>query len=141
MPTQRACDLRRDSTDAERLLWFLVRDRRVAGCKFRRQHLIPPFIVDFACPELRLVIEADGAQHNGSARDVRRSVMPRTQEWRVIRFWNDDILMRTETVVEAIIDALHAGQDGRSDSVSRARQDSFVEMKRCETRSTPHPPR
>jgi primosomal protein N' (replication factor Y) len=129
MPTKRARNLRRNSTDAEHLLWFLLRDRRVAGCKFRRQHPIPPFTVDFACPERRLVIEADGGQHNGSAHDVRRGMMLRSLGWRVLRFWNNDILLRTEMVVQAIIDAL---QDGQVD---------IVEMKHSEIRSTPHPPR
>jgi very-short-patch-repair endonuclease len=138
MANQRARAQRRDSTDAERLLWFLLRDRRIAGCKFRRQHPIEPFVVDFACPERRLVIEADGGQHNGSGRDWRRDLMLRAQGWRVLRFWNDDIRMRTAMVVEAIAVALRAG---RAERVGQEGFERDVQMKHCEVRSTPHPAR
>jgi very-short-patch-repair endonuclease len=77
--------LRRNSTDVERLMWRLLRDRRFAGVKFRRQVPIGPFIADFACTQHRLAVELDGGQH-GSASDERRDAFLAARGWRVIRF-------------------------------------------------------
>jgi very-short-patch-repair endonuclease len=77
--------------------------------KFRRQHPIGGFIVDFACTKHRLVIEADGGQHNESAADERRTAWLESQGWRVVRFWNNDILVNTEGVLAAILQALKDG--------------------------------
>jgi primosomal protein N' (replication factor Y) len=101
-----ARDLRRHMTDAERLLWYFLRAKRFAGCKFRRQHPIGPFIADFACVEHRLVIEADGGQHSERASDERRTRWLENAGWRVMRFWNDDIMRRTEDVLEEIRKAI-----------------------------------
>jgi very-short-patch-repair endonuclease len=101
-----AHELRQNATDAERRLWATLRDRRLQGHKFRRQHPIGRFIVDFACTKRRLVIEADGGQHNESTADVRRTAWLESQGWRVIRFWNNDILANTEGVLCAILEAL-----------------------------------
>ena len=97
-----ARDLRHNMTDAERLLWYFLRARRFAGCKFRRQHPIGPFVADFACVEHKLVIEADGGQHAESATDTRRTRWLETEGWRVVRFWNHDILGRTDDVLDEI---------------------------------------
>jgi len=105
MPRQ-ATGLRRNTTDAERRLWAAPRDRRLQGYKFRRQHPIGPFIVDFACTKHHLVIEADGGQHDESPSDARRTAWLEGQGWRVIRFWNNDILANTEGVVSTILQAL-----------------------------------
>jgi len=105
MPRQ-ATGLRRNTTDAERRLWAALRDRRLQGYKFRRQHPIGPFIVDFACTKHHLVIEADGGQHDESPSDARRTAWLEGQGWRVIRFWNNDILANTEGVVSTILQAL-----------------------------------
>ncbi len=108
MQTIRARQLRREMTDAERLLWFLVRGRRLGGCKFRRQHPIGPYIADFVCLHHRLIVEADGGQHA----DVRlqadeyRTRWLMAQGYRVIRFWNGDILHRQNDVLEAIVRAI-----------------------------------
>jgi very-short-patch-repair endonuclease len=93
-------------TDAERRLWSVLRDRRLEGYKFRRQYPCGPFILDFACFEHRLAIEADGSQHADSGRDARRTMWLENQGWRVIRFWNNDILMNIEGVADAILAAL-----------------------------------
>jgi very-short-patch-repair endonuclease len=93
-------------TDAERRLWSLLRGRRLSGYKFRRQYPLGPFIADFASIEHRLVIEADGGQHNESDRDARRTAWLEKLGWRVLRFWNNDILQNPEGVADVIVDAL-----------------------------------
>ena len=92
LQTARARDLRQSMTEAERKLWFALRDRRFRGLKFRRQVPIGPFIVDFFCVEARLVIEADGGQHSESPQDAARDAWLRAQGLVVLRLWNDDIL-------------------------------------------------
>jgi very-short-patch-repair endonuclease len=108
MANQMARALRHGMTGAETTLWYLLRARRFAGWKFRREHPIGPFIVDFACVARRLIIEADGGQHAESADDVSRTNWLQARGWRVIRFWNDDILHRQETVLEEILKALES---------------------------------
>ena len=83
--------LRRDMTDVERKLWFALRDRRFEQFKFRRQVPIGKYIVDFVCLERRLIVELDGSQHEGSLHDAKRDAWLRTQNFRVLRFWNIDI--------------------------------------------------
>ena len=102
-------ELRLNATDAERRLWAALRDRRLQSYKFRRQHPIGRFVVDFACTKHRLVIEADGGQHNESTADIRRTAWLESQGWRVIRFWNNDILVNTEGVLSTILRALQHG--------------------------------
>jgi primosomal protein N' (replication factor Y) len=93
-------------TDAERRLWACLRGRRLVGYKFRRQHPLGRFVVDFACIEHRLVIEADGGQHCECWANERRTVWLERRGWRVLRFWNLDILAHTEGVQEMILEAL-----------------------------------
>ena len=107
MANKRARQLRTTMTDAERRLWACLRNRRFVGYKFRRQHPLGPFIADFACIEHRLVIEADGGQHAESATDQRRSRWLERRGWRVLRFWNTDILANTEGVQEMILAVLN----------------------------------
>jgi very-short-patch-repair endonuclease len=90
-------------TDAERRLWFALRDRRLAGYKFRRQHPIGGFIVDFACTKHHLVVEADGGQHSESESDARRTAKIEAMGWRVLRFWNNDILANNEGVILTLL--------------------------------------
>ena len=108
MPSLRARQLRRTQTEAESRLWFLLRDRRIAHCKFRRQHPIGPYIADFACVAARLIVEADGGQHADSPIDARRTAWLRAAGWEVIRFWNNDPLQQPGAVVERIVQALGA---------------------------------
>ena len=101
--------LRREQIDPEQLLWQLLRDRRLTGYKFRRQHPIKPYILDFYCHEVRLAIELDGGQHNAPeerARDERRTLFLNTQGIRVLRFWNHEVINNTEDVLQAVYDAL-----------------------------------
>jgi very-short-patch-repair endonuclease len=99
-----ARQLRSASTDAERLLWFRLRGRRLAGLKFRRQHPLGPYIVDFVCLEERIVVEADGGQHAAAEnQDAERDGWLRAQGFTVLRFWNNDIMENLEGVLEAIL--------------------------------------
>jgi very-short-patch-repair endonuclease len=95
--------LRRDSTDAERTLWKYLRAHRMAGYKFRRQYVIEPYIVDIICLEKRLIIEADGGQHlEQESYDRTRTEYLELLDYRVLRFWNHDILRDTQVVLETI---------------------------------------
>jgi len=98
-----ARNLRHKATDAEQLLWHLLRNRRLAGAKFRRQHPIGPYIADFHCNEYLLVIELDGGQHSEQKNyDAQRTAFLQAQGLTVLRFWNNQILSETEAVLEAI---------------------------------------
>jgi very-short-patch-repair endonuclease len=110
-------DLRKNPTDSERLLWSHLRRRQLAGFKFRRQHSIGPFICDFACVEASVIVELDGSQHaERSDYDQRRDAFLRSKGFRVLRFWNGDVLSQTETVLETLYEALHRPEmDGRFD--------------------------
>jgi len=106
MQDQFARTLRGASTDAERRLWAALRGRQLAGFKFRRQHPIGPFVVDFVCLDHGLIIEADGGQHAESTGDADRTQWLEDHGWRVLRFWNNEILSNTEGVLETILSAL-----------------------------------
>ena len=106
--------LRRDMTDAERRLWSVLRNSQINGAKFRRQQPIGPFIADFICQERRLIIEADGGQHAESASDARRTAFLETKGYRVLRFWNDDILTNIDGVAQAIAAALATPHPARA---------------------------
>ena len=105
--TDRARTLRSRLTDAERKLWYALRDRRFAGVKFRRQVPVGPYVADFLCYEARLVIEVDGGQHAESANDRRRDRWFAGNAFRVLRFWNNDVLKQTNSVLEIIMAALN----------------------------------
>ncbi len=99
--------LRHRMTDAERRLWYYLRDRRLQGLKFRRQYVIGPYIVDFVCLSAGLILEADGGQHGElRRRDAVRTAFLESSGYRVLRFWNHEILNRTEIVLEQIHEAL-----------------------------------
>ena len=103
MARKRARYLRQHQTNTEAFLWRVLRNRRLADYKFRRQHPIGPFIADFACVELRLVIEVDGGQHAESNHDEWRTLWLDAQGWRVVRFWNNDVRQNTEGVITVIL--------------------------------------
>jgi very-short-patch-repair endonuclease len=98
--------LRHDATDAERRLWSRLRSRRIDGVKFVRQERIGPYIVDFVCREPRLIVELDGGQHATDMRDAVRDSWLRDRGYRVLRFWNNDVLSNADGVLEAIVAAL-----------------------------------
>ena len=106
MSTARARRLRRAATDAERGLWLLLRDRRLCGLKFRRQHQIGRYVVDFCCVGRRLIIEVDGSQHAYNvAADATRTAYLNRHGYRVVRFWNSEVLSESEAVLAAIAEA------------------------------------
>lgn len=94
-----AARLRRDQTDVERTMWFALRDRRLDGAKFRRQASIGPFVVDFLCVETSLIVELDGGQHD-VGRDAPRTLFLTERGYRVIRFWNNDVVENLEGVLD-----------------------------------------
>lgn len=94
--------MRSNATDSENLMWQLLRAKRFMNLKFRRQHVIAPYIVDFYCHELDLVIELDGSQHNtddGRAYDVERTKFLEALGLKVVRYWNNDVLKNTESIL------------------------------------------
>jgi very-short-patch-repair endonuclease len=97
--------LRSQATDVEQRFWLAVRDRRLGGYKFRRQASIGPFVVDFLCVERRLVVELDGGQHGGED-DRRRTEFLERADYRVLRFWNNDVLENEEGVLLTVLAAL-----------------------------------
>jgi len=104
--------MRHEPTDAERVLWQRLRHLNVAGSHFRRQATIGPYFADFACHASRLVIEPDGGQHNealGLARDARRTAELESRGYRVLRFWNNEVLGNVDGVMETIAAAVRAG--------------------------------
>ena len=109
----RARSLRGASTDAERALWHELRDRRLAGCKFRRQHPIGPYLADFACLEAKLVIELDGGQHfepPQAEADARRTAALAALGYTVLRFSNRQVLLERAAVLQSLHDRLAAGR-------------------------------
>ena len=104
-----ARQLRQQGTNAEQWLWQALRDRRMVGMKFRRQHPINPYILDFYCHELKLAIELDGSQHNsepGIEHDQKRSRFLQERGIQVLRFWNNEVFQQPEAVLEAIFIAV-----------------------------------
>ena len=127
----RARSLRRDLTDAERTIWNTVRARRVCNLHFRRQVPIGPFIVDFVCYDIGLVIEIDGGQHfnaDGERRDARRDEFLASNGYRVLRFNNHDVLSNRRGVLEIIVSTVETAlspplprERGREQTESAAR--------------------
>lgn len=114
---QYARQLRGSQTDAENLLWYLLRNRRFCGFKFRRQHPVGGYILDFYCHEALLAIELDGGGHaveTQVAYDSQRTKELEGTGIRILRFWNNDLLRDTEAVLEAIYAALQQPSPGAS---------------------------
>ena len=102
-----ASHLRKNLTDAERKLWQHLRGEQL-GAKFRRQHPFQGYILDFVCLEHRLIIEVDGSQHaDAIAQDAARTEVLERAGFRVLRFWNNEVLAQTEAVLACITTALN----------------------------------
>ena len=123
--TKTSRKLRSRMTDAERKLWFALRDRRLGAFKFRRQVPIGRYVADFLCFEFRVVVEVDGGQHAESARDARRDRWFSENGFRIIRFWNNDVLSNLDGVLAVLVTELngtpHPTSRSRSTSPSPAR--------------------
>ena len=105
--TDRSRELRQQQTDAENLLWRHLRDRQLAGHKFKRQFVIGTYFADFACTVKRLIVELDGGQHVEQAfYDDERTRFLESQGYRVLRFWNDQVLKEISAVLEEILRVL-----------------------------------
>ncbi len=107
----RAGELRRNLTPAEQRLWAVLRNQQIEGVRFRRQHAIGNFIVDFCAPREKLVIELDGGQHlEQEEYDAERTAFLQSQGYRVLRFWNMDVMKDLRGVISAIQNALKEKQ-------------------------------
>jgi very-short-patch-repair endonuclease len=99
--------LRQEQTDAERKLWFRLKDRRLRGLKFRRQAPIDRYVVDFCCEASRLVVELDGGQHaQRSVEDAQRTAALEARGYLVLRFWNNDVHQNIDGVLQTIVNTL-----------------------------------
>jgi very-short-patch-repair endonuclease len=101
-PTRRAQSLRNNATDAERCLWRCLSRRQLGGFKFSRQIPVGPFVCDFLCRERGLIVEVDGGQHADNSQDDSRTAYLASAGYRVIRFWNNEVLQNTDGVLQAI---------------------------------------
>ncbi|MCJ2026484.1 endonuclease domain-containing protein [Methylobacterium sp. J-067] len=105
-PTRFCRSLRASLTEAERHLWYRLRDRRLAGFKFVRQESIGRYVAAFCCREARLIVEVDGGQHAESEHDRLRDAWLKDQGYRVLRFWNAEVMSNTAGVLDTILAAL-----------------------------------
>ncbi len=104
---KRARSLRSKMTDAERKLWHSLRGRQMGGFRFRRQHVLGCYIVDFICLEARLIVEVDGSQHiERKEYDLQRSAWLVEQGFRILRFWDNEVLLALDGVLNQIAQAL-----------------------------------
>ena len=107
LPRDTARRLRANATEAEQKLWSQLRKRQLYGFQFRRQLSIGPFFVDFVCLEAKLLIEVDGSQHaDEREQDESRSAFLRSNGYRVLRFWNSDVMSDVDSVVQRIAEVL-----------------------------------
>jgi very-short-patch-repair endonuclease len=104
--------MRRAPTDGELRLWRLLRDRRLSGFKFRRQVPVGSYIVDFLCVGAKLIVEADGSQHAESPRDNIRDAYLESEGWKVLRFWNNEVLQNREGVLVTIFAHANVRDEG-----------------------------
>jgi len=115
-----ARDLRKHMTDAEQLLWFCLRRKQLAGFRFRRQHPIQRFILDFYCSEAKLVVELDGGQHNediAMSSDALRTAFLERHGIRVVRVWNNEVFQNLEGVLQMIYEVLQERVEGGHESL------------------------
>ncbi len=132
--TQKARLLRKSHTDAEKVLWLRLRDRRLEGYKFRRQAPIGPYVADFMCQSSCLIVEVDGGQHAGNREyDQYRTDFLRARGYKVIRFWNNEVTNNLDGVLRTIAIALSENIPRTRDHERRANPDPLPQGGR------PHP--
>jgi len=101
---ERSRDFRKNLTDAEQKLWQKIRNKQIRGNKFRRQFVLGNYIVDFICLDKRLIIEVDGGQHMDNVNyDLQRDEWLKNQNFKVLRFWNNQVLNEIDSVLEVIV--------------------------------------
>ncbi len=106
-PHKNASKLRKEMPSAEQRLWFFIRRKQLSGLRFRRQHTIGPYVADFSCVKVKLVIELDGDQHgtnNAVSYDDKRNKFMEGNGWTVLRFWNNEVYDNIDGVLEVILD-------------------------------------
>ena len=108
---RRVRQLRTNATDAETKLWFAVRGRRLAGFKFVRQKSIGPYVVDFVCRDHKVIIEVDGGQHAESESDQVHDAYLASEGYRVLQFWNSDVLGNIDGILQNILAALNSSSE------------------------------
>jgi len=120
--TARARELRQDANAAEKRMWSILRAKRMGGFKFRRQHALGSYIADFVCVPTRLVIELDGDTHDEDRRllDAKRTTYIEKCGYKVIRFWNHEVLQTPDGVADAIAEALSLSPSGSNQLAERA---------------------
>jgi very-short-patch-repair endonuclease len=100
----RARRLRSNPTDAELRLWQRIRRKQLYGCRFRRQVPLGPYVADFVCIERSLIVEVDGGQHSWrETQDLRRTAWLEAKGWRVVRFWNNEVMENIAGVLERLV--------------------------------------
>ena len=105
---KRAKELRRDMTPQEKKLWSRLRAHRMAGVQFRPQHAIGNYVVDFCAPRRKLIVELDGSQHlEQDEYDAERTAFLESKGYRVLRFWNNDVMNNMDAVLNVIWDTLN----------------------------------
>ena len=119
MPNRGVRSMRKIMTDAERRLWSAPRGGRLKGYEFRRQHPAGPYILDFACLENHVAVEADGGQHADNEADLRRTAWLKARGWRVPRIWNNDILAQPQRCRRYYTSDVGSGSSGEGPSPSR----------------------
>ena len=113
-----ARQLRHDQTEAERRLWSRLRDNQLSGFKFRRQYPVGPYFADFFCQEAELIVELDGSQHaDQSDRDEVRTEFLRAAGYKVLRFWNNEVISGIDEVLQRIADALEGSRKTKKRSM------------------------
>jgi very-short-patch-repair endonuclease len=123
-----AKQMRSDPTEAEQKLWSIVRGKRLNGWKFKRQEQIGDYIADFICFSARLIVEADGSQHADNAGDRDRDAYFSAQGFRVLRFWNNNILANPDGVTTALLAALESPLPNPSPARGEGLKDAPVEQ-------------
>ncbi len=124
---QFAKNLRKDQTDAENRLWFFLRNKRLGGHKFYRQFVFGPYIADFCCRRKGLIIELDGGHHaEAKLKDAIRTEYLRRRGFKVLRFWNNEVMKNVELVLEVILKNLGAGDSfPHPNPLPKGRGDTF----------------
>jgi very-short-patch-repair endonuclease len=113
-----AKQLRQNQTDAEKMLWFALRDRQIGNLKFRRQVALGPYIVDFVCFENKLIVELDGGQHaEAVAYDEVRTRWLERDGFHVIRFWNNDVMSNMDGVLTRLMEKCEELKSDANDNV------------------------